>query len=271
MTYYASGHHHILSFLQKTSADATFVHLMDGIAFKKNGMSDRAMRDMGITESTRAELLHLHSTGDINLSTGQKKVDLSGLSKEAQEELAVGMHVAVNQQLQRGSIGETSMWMDSDIGKVLSTLKTFGILATQKQLARRLMVGGKPDVAMAAAWQIGFAYTVLSASHAIQGTEMSTLDRARLAVVYSPVLGIGPTTVDPVMNMLGFDSLHFSPYGRYSSPLSSPVIETVEKLARAPGSAIDMVKGDGNYDDMQNARAMFFLNWYGMKRLWEEM
>jgi hypothetical protein len=32
-----------------------------------------------------------------------------------------------------------------------------------------------------------------------------------------------------------------------------------------------MVSGDGSYNDMQNARAMFFMNWYGMKQIWEAM
>ena len=270
-TYYVSGNNHILSFLQRTSADATFSNLVAGLSREAGGMTERQMRDMGLTPSTQAELLGLIQSGDVSLKPGAYKVELGGLSKEAQDELSVGMYVAVNQQMQRGQIGETSMWMNSDVGKILSALKTFGIMATQKQLARRLMVGGAPDVAMSAVWQIGFAYAVLSASHAVQGTNMDPIDRARLAVVYSPVLGVGPSTVDPIMTMLGFDDLNFSPYGRYSTPLSSPVFETVEKLSQSVGSGIDMLSGDGSYDDMQNARAMFFMNWYGMKRLWEAM
>jgi len=71
--------------------------------------------------------------------------------------------------------------------------------------------------------------------------------------------------------MLGFDDLNFSPYGRYTSYLDTPVFEQTQKLMQAPGSIAGMLSGDGDYNDMQNARAMFFMNWYGMKQVWEAM
>lgn len=267
-TYYASGHHHMLGFIQRVSADATFSNLYSTLKTGK-GMSERQLADMGLGQETLGELQDLIRKGDLSLEEGNYNVDLSGMSKEGQEELSSAMYRAVNQQAQRGLTGESSMWMNSDVGKVLGALKTFGMLATQKQLARNLIVGGKPQAMTTAVWQMGFAYAVISTAQAINGTEMSPFDRARLALAYSPNLGIIPNTIDPVSTMLGFEDLNFSPYGRFSSPFNSPVVETVEKLAKAPGGIVNTLSGEGSYDDMQNARAMFFLNWYGAKRFWE--
>lgn len=100
---------------------------------------------------------------------------------------------------------------------------------------------------------------------------MEPHDRAWLAAAYTPNVGAVPMLTDPLTTMLGFEDLNFSPYGRYASYLDTPVFSTMERLSQAPGAIIDMVSGEGTYQDMQNARAMFFLNWYGMKQVWEAL
>lgn len=271
-TYYASGHVHVLQQIQKFAAASSHVNAIRSIANDARGtLSNRMLRDMGLTNETIQELQDAIQSGKLSVEPGNVSMDLGGVSKAAEQEYIVALYRSMHQQAQRSAIGETSVWMNSDIGRLLSSLKTFSMTAAQKQTARNLMIGGKPHFLAASAWQVGMSYAVLSLSQSIQGQDMSAADRARLAVTYSPTLGVFPMVVDPITTMLGFDSLNFSPYGRYSSYLDTPAFEQTQKLMRSPGAIADMVTGDGDYDDMQNARAMFFMNWYGMKQVWENM
>lgn len=268
-TNYASGQVAVMRMQQTYAAAATASRVLGGI--RDGSISSRQLRDMGLREESIAEIDGLLRDGVIDLTGTLPKLDSSKWSPELREEFGASMVRSVNQQVQKGMIGETSVWMNSDIGKLLSALKTFGMIATQKQLARNLMIGGGTHTLQAAMWQMGMAYAVLSASQAIQGSQMSATDRARLAVAYSPVTGIAPMVIDPITTLLGMDDLNLSPYGRYSSLASSPVFETVEKLTKAPGAIGDIVSGSADYDDTVNARAMFFMNWYGMKRIFDAM
>lgn len=270
-TNYASGQIHVTAAQQMVSAAATTTNIIRTLAGQETNLTNRMLRDLGIQEAQISELVALIEAGDIVVKGGDIRLNSENWSNDLRQEFGVAIARAVNQQVQKGLIGESSVWMNSDIGKLLTSLKTFALTAVQKQTARNLMIGGQPHFLRAAAWQMGFAYSVLTLSQTIQGTEMSPTDRARLAVAYTPTLGTIPMVTDPMTTMLGFDDLNFSPYGRYTSYLDTPVFEQTGKLMRAPGAISDMLSGTGDYQDMQNARAMFFMNWYGMKQVWESM
>lgn len=269
---YVSGQIGVTKVQQEVAAVATSSNLIRYLAGEETNLTERMVRDMGLTTASVRELKGHIKSGKVSI-TKEGTVDLNAKSwsPELREEFGAAMVRSVNQQVQKSMTGETSVWMNTDVGKILTAIKTFGMVAGQKQMTRQLMIGGNPALVNAAAWQIGFSYAVISLSQAIQGTDMDAVDKARLAVAYTPALGTIPMVVDPMTSMLGFDDYNFSPYGRYSHYLDSPVFETVGKLAQSPGAILDTVTGTGDYQDNQNARAMFFMNWYGMKRVWDEL
>lgn len=278
-TNYASGQIHVTAAQQMVSAAAVTTNVMRTLAGQETNLTNRMLRDIGLEPKEISDIVDLIRSGVIEVNGGKVKLNSSQWAAhmgdeqaaELAHEFGAAIFRAVHQQVQRGLVGETSVWMNSDIGKLLTSLKTFALIAVQKQTARNLMIGGRPHFLRAAAWQLGFAYAVLTLGQTVQGNEMSATDRARLAVAYSATLGVAPMVVDPLTTMLGFDDLNFSPYGRYTSYLDTPVFEQTKKLMQAPGSIAGMLSGDGDYNDMQNARAMFFMNWYGMKQVWEAM
>lgn len=278
-TNYASGQIHVTAAQQMVSAAAVTTNVMRALAGQETNLTNRMLRDIGLEPKEISDLVDLIRSGVIEVNGGNVKLNSSQWAAHMGEEQAAelanefgaAIFRAVHQQVQRGLVGETSVWMNSDIGKLLTSLKTFALTAVQKQTARNLMIGGRQHFLRAATWQLGFAYAVLTLGQTVQGQEMSATDRARLAVAYSATLGVAPMVVDPITTMLGFDDLNFSPYGRYTSYLDTPVFEQTQKLMQAPGAIAGMLSGDGDYNDMQNARAMFFMNWYGMKQVWEAM
>jgi hypothetical protein len=271
LTHYASGQIAVTAMQQRIAAAATTTNVLRTLAGQDTNLTNRMLRDIGIEGDTLHELTDLIENGVIKVDGSRIELNADQWSDELRLEFGASITRAVHQQAQRGLTGETSVWMNHDIGKLFTALKTFGLIATQKQMARNIMIGGAPHILQAAVVQLGFAYAVLSLAQAIQGTKMEPVDRARLAAAYTPAMGTIPMLADPMTSMLGFDDLNFSPYGRYNTFLSMPAADVLGRLSQSPGAIVDMVSGDGSYNDMQNARAMFFMNWYGMKQIWEAM
>ena len=270
-THFMSGQIHVTAYQQQIAASAITPNVIKTIAGQETNLTMRMLRDIGLEPNRVNEITDLIEQGVIKVDGSKVELNSKEWSPELRMEFGAAITRAMHQQVQKGLIGETSVWMNSDIGKLLSALKTFSLVATQKQMARNLMIGGSSHFVTASAWQLGFAYAVLTLAQGISGTEMSPGDRGWLAAAYTPNIGTIPMLVDPMTSMMGFEDLNFSPYGRYASYLDTPVFETAKRLSQAPGGAMGMLSGEGSYKDMQNARSMFFLNWYGMKRLWEEM
>ena len=270
-THFVSGQIHVTAFQQQIAASAVTTNVIKTLAGQETNLTTRMLRDIGLEPDRIHEITDLIEQGVIKVDGSKIELNSDQWSPDLKLEFGAAITRAMHQQVQKGLIGETSVWMNSDIGKLLSALKTFALVATQKQMARNLMIGGSSHFVTASAWQMGFAYAVLTLAQGIQGTEMSPADRGWLAAAYTPNIGTIPMLVDPMTSMMGFEDLNFSPYGRYASYIDTPVFEVAQRLSQAPGGAMGMLSGEGTYNDMQNARAMFFLNWYGMKRLWEEM
>lgn len=170
------------------------------------------------------------------------------------------------QQVQKAMPGEVSVWMNSYLGRALTQLRTFGLISMQKQIVRNVHVM-QTEVVGAAAMGMAGAYAALSLKDALNGKERSSTDRARLAITYSPMLGITGMTIDPIMAMMGFDNYGISPYAQYASPISVPVVETTAKMLRFPGAVIDKATGTADYQDQADFRSMFMMNMAGMQRI----
>lgn len=270
MTNFVSGQIAVTSFQQQVAASAVTTNVIKNIAGETNNLTNRMLRDIGLDRQV-GDLRQLIDDGVIKVNGSKIELNPDQWPDELKLEFGSAVTRAMHQQVQKPLIGETSVWMNSDIGRLLSALKTFSLVATQKQMSRNLMIGGASHFVTASAWQMGFAYSVLTLAQGIQGQEMGPADRGWLSATYTPNIGTVPMMVDPMTSMMGFDSLNFSPYGRYASYLDTPVFETTESLAKSPGAIQKMLRGEGDYEDMKNAKAMFFLNWFGMKRLWENM
>ena len=271
LTNFASGQFHVTSFQQLVSAAATTSNIIRHLAGEETNLTRRKLYDIGLTEPVLTDLDNMIHSGVIKVEGGRVTLNSSKWDYDTALEFGAAIERAVGQQVQKHLIGETSVWMNTNVGNLFTTLKSFGMVAGQKQLARNLMLGGMPQVAQAAAWQLGFAYAMVTLIQMIRGNDMSPIDRARLALVYTPTAGSLTALVDPITTMLGFDDLNFSPYGRYATFGSIPMASALERLQMAPGAIIKNLLGKDDYNDDRNAKAMFFMNLYFMSRLWDAM
>tara|TARA_Y100000296_G_scaffold66371_1_gene78394 strand:+ start:23944 stop:27360 length:3417 start_codon:yes stop_codon:yes gene_type:complete len=274
MTSYASGFYHIQSLQQKSAASGITHNLMrrikevEGVLTPgRNGeLADRIIRDFGLDTEDVSEIFDLINKGVIDVDGKYVKLNSNQWSDKLRENFGVGVLRSVNQQVQKGMAGESSAWMSSYMGSLLTQLKTFGLLALQKQLVRNIRVQ-RSQAYIPALWQLGFGYSVLSIRDKLNDKERSFEDRARLAAVYNPMLGGVAMAIDPVSSMLGFDDFNVSPYGNYASFISVPATETVDRLLQAPGAIRKWASGDDDWEDRRNMRSMFFMNLYGMQRI----
>lgn len=276
MTGYASGFYHITSLQQKAAAAGITHNLMKRVAevqghltakgHSKEGMADRIIRDFGIDAEDVEEIFDLIQKGVIEVDGRYVKLNSNQWSDKLRENFGAGVLRSVSQQVQKGLAGESSVWMSNSFASLVMQLKTFGLLALQKQLVRNVRVQRK-QAYIPALWQLGFGYSVLTVRDAINDKQRDPTERARLAAVYNPMLGGVAMAIDPVSSMLGFDDFNVSPYGNYASFFSMPAAETIPKLINAPGAVRKWATGEEDWQDKQNMRALFFMNLYGMQRI----
>ncbi len=196
-------------------------------------------------------------------------------AQDAQDfSMAINRHS--RQVVQEPMIGESSVWWSTDMGAFFSYLKTFPLLAMQKQAARNMNMGA-PMATAALAMGLATAGTVYAAKSVVNGHGVPTpADMAGGAFSMSNMTGWFPMLADPVSAMLGMDALRFNKYGRASvseGVLPTPaMIPILNRQAHIPLGVLNPVNQMSRNDRIRALQAAPIVgNMVGMTAIWNAM
>lgn len=239
------------------------------------------MGDIGMSEDLQKYLKQQVKAGTVEFAPdgALNKLGLDKWNPDMADEFALAMNRHTDQVLQRAMAGESSVWMHKDVGAVFMHLKSFPILAIQKQLARnaRLMDNA---AAMTFLYGLGTAGLAYTAKEAISGkgsdSKLSPLDIAKGAFNMSNMTGWIPMWTDPLAEMLGMNSLKFNSYGNRGASegiLSlPPVVPTINRMAHLPGAVLHTLTGNMTNDDLYALQATPIIgNLYGFNAMFNAL
>lgn len=240
---YTSGFYHVRAAQQKmavVSMSNTVARMVTGRGTKV--ISDARIRDMGFEPRVWDQIkekinTHAEFTPDGHLDAMNFK---DWGSEDLIEEWQLAMNRHTNQVVQKAMAGESSAWMHRDVGALLGHLKTFPLLAIQKQTIRNMRLMDTANT-MTFAYGLATAGMAYSVKQLINGRE-DNLTASKIAVGafnLSNMTGFVPMLADPVASMFGMDDLRFNRYGQHADMLSMPAMDTLNRVAQAPGQLIE--------------------------------
>lgn len=177
------------------------------------------------------------------------------------------------QQVQRTLIGEsnTNFHKDGFVG-LFWHLKSFPLLALEKQFARNAMIGDAQALG-GFMYGLGWATLAYTTKQILNGnTDNMSYDKiARGAIGMSNMTGWLPMWSDPVLNMLGMGDYGLSGFnGRGGTSIISvpAVIPTLDKMLQIPGA----LAGDGSSSDIRAIQSLPIIgNAYGLSAMFNHM
>lgn len=233
-----------------------------------DGMLARFESDFGLGRVELDELQRMVDDGTIEFAARGhvESMNFDKWDPDLRDTFAGAMLRNMHQTVQKSMAGEQDAWMHTEWGSLMTHLVTFPIQAFQKQFIRN---GQHMDMQALAAMSFGLgsAFVGINIRDVIDGKERTQMERARAAVAYSNMTGWAPMLMDPAFTILGMDDMRWSPYGPYSS-LVPPVFTQMDNLRRLPGAAINAVRGETDYYDLQAAKAMPFAGTYFASRVY---
>ncbi len=279
---FLSGFNHIRAFQQKTAAAGA----ADNIFRTLNKSLDH-WREFGELNMTKKEaarflddynyrhddvdgLMKLIDNGTVTFRTNGKHtfVDRLNVNKwdpDTADAFGANIISSVNQTTQKAVAGEQDPFMFTKGGAIMTHLKTFPMLALQKQTIRHFKhMDGK---ALAAAMYGLSTAGLISMVKALQdGKEMSAMDHAGRAIAYSNTTGFLFMATDPIGTMLGIDEMRYNKYADQSS-FVPPIFSYGDDLIRLPGALAKGAIGKADYQDKAAIRTAPFTGLVGVSRL----
>lgn len=226
--------------------------------FREGG---RIFRDYGLNQESYAQLQqvmqHVQFTKGV---TGDMvtEFNFSQWPDQLVEDFVASLSRGMDQSVQRSLPGETSRWMHTEIGTLATHLKTFPMLAVQKQFIRNASQADAQAVGTVAAAFMS-AYAAMYLRDKLTGRDRPPDELVRAAFGYSNITGWMPMVSDPLVSMLGMPELRANQFGAFSSPLEIPAVSTLNNLARAPGGVWNVIQGTDNWTDRQATRQLPFV------------
>jgi len=255
---------YIKGFQQKTGALMTTNRIMQSI--RKGDLTAEESKslflDFGFEEHHIAAMKRLIDNGTVTFDADGIVTRLNGdqWPIELNEVFSSGVVRNVDRLVQKSLAGETDPWMHTDMGALLTHLKTFPMLASQKQFLHATKVGGARSVALLG-YGVGMAALVSYSRAAAEGKDMTNMEHIVRAVSYSNATGFIPMYFDPVAMMTGMDHLRFNRYGNTGDVLASPAaFSWANDALRIPGATIKAAAGDADYQDKKAFRAAPLMN-----------
>lgn len=125
--------------------------------------ADRWLADMGITDELLGHMkLHLPQVAQWDRAGKLVGFDLNGLpNAQAKDQFVQAIHRGVGQIIQGHFVGETGAWAHNDYLKMLLQLRTFGLVAAEKQWGRAVAVTGSGAQGYATAGFLLMAQTAM--------------------------------------------------------------------------------------------------------------
>ena len=230
--------------------------------------TDRIKYDLGVDDRLFDSLVDMINNGTIEFKSinGHEFVNRLNVSRWSQQDIDDFGSIMVrgqNQIVQKSMIGEQDMWTRTNVGGMLTHLKTFPMTAITKQMIRNARYMDTEAMGTAL-YGIGVAYVALTARDVMNGRERAVSEQARNAVAYSNMFGWTAMAWDPAMTMLGLDEYRMQRYGRHYEMTLAP-IDVANRLIKVPGAAISAATGnDLTASEKQSLLAIPFMRTLGI-------
>ena len=231
---YISGFHYVKSQQQKIAVTSMADKVFQRI---REGGHELQLHDLGINADQFKKYLdkvEFSEDGYVN------KLNMAEWDVKDADDFATALNRYTHQVVQKGLAGEDSQWWHTSWGAIFSHLKTFPLMAMQKQAARNMNMGTPQATAVVTMGlaTAGLAYTV---KQIINGKGVPEAEAvAKGAFGMSNMTGWFPMFADPVAAMLGMNDFRFNQYGRHSVDtgiIATPaVIPTLNRMAHIPGA-----------------------------------
>lgn len=277
---YLSYFYNVRQMQQRIAVTSMSDKIMRALRDNDNTFVSR-MGDIGMSEDLQKYIKQQVKAGTVEFSPEGflNKLGLAKWNPDMADEFALAMNRHTDQVLQRAMAGESSVWMHKDVGAIFMHLKSFPILAIQKQLARnaRLMDN---TAAMTFLYGLGTAGLTYVVKESISGkgsdAKLSPAEIAKGAFNLSNMTGWIPMWTDPLAEMLGMNSLKFNHYGNRGASegiLSlPPMFSTLNRMAHIPGAVLHTVTGNATNDDWYAFQAMPIIgNLYGFNAMFNAL
>ena len=203
----------------------------DSMLNQINRMIDAGIIDMNTTGSLFVNRIHT------DLLRNKKVRQQFGIDEDIMDRLSDIIVRNQNQLVQKSLAGETSPWQSTNAAGILLYLKSFPMLAMQKQFLRNVRY---IDAQTAGTVMMAFAsaYLALQLRDALEGREREPGERALQAVNYANLTSFIPLYSDPMMSLLGLDDYRFNRYGYKPDTFDAPALQWLNRAARAEWRAL---------------------------------
>lgn len=191
---------------------------LKALRYIKEGGSDAALRDMGITDRLSAELKK--ELGNIAKFKDGRVVELDLTKAEnirAANEFAQAVARGASQIIQDTFIGETGKWAHNDWLKLLTQFRTFSLISVEKQWGRQAKVHGGAKATAILLGAMGVALPIHLARIGARSVGMEESKReeflereldpirlSRATLNYVSVSGVLPDLLDVSGTLTGF-------------------------------------------------------------------
>lgn len=223
---------------------------------------NRVHNDIGLTRLDMAELKYLQDSGTV---TPENSLQMDQWPQDLAMKYGAAVVRASKIAVQDTFAGESSAWLHTSWGTIMTQFMSFPLTAIQKQVVRNIRFS---DMESLTTLMLGMAtaFMALTARDTLAGTERTLEERAKLAFNYSNMTGWMPMFYDPAMTMLGLEDYRINSYGPHSD-LDPPALATMNRALRLPGAIADKVTGNADWNDDQSLKALPFSNMLGISGL----
>lgn len=247
---YVSGYYKVNEMMQAVNALAGQDFMVRSV---RDGKNLSRIRDMGVDDTFAATLKRYIDDGTIEFD---KDGNVTNMNYERwdpidAEDAALAIKKHVTNTVQQQQKGEGVNWWYGQVGSLLMSLKTFTVVAGQKQLLRNMRHADSAAV-MSLLYSTGTAALAYGAREAVNGRldDMSPTDLIKGAIQWGSITGPAVMAYDPVSYLLGTDSLTFNQdkfsqgRGLISMPAGASALNALGGLTRIPSDVIE----DGDLD-----------------------
>lgn len=252
---------------QKTAAlgvmDKVFRELKAGAT---EGQLARMWGDLGLDAPTVKRLEALIEDGTIEFSPEGfvNRINSDKWDGDLQDIVGSSVTRNINQVVQKSMAGEQDAWMHTQMGSILTHLKTFPMQATHKQMIRHFrhndaQAYGAVMVTLATAAAASVIREGIDQASGKEAEWMNLEDHGMRAFTYGNMTGFIPMAYDPLMTMFGLDDQRFSQFGSHAE-INPPILSFANDAMRLPGALFAAAGGTADYDDKKALRTLPYAN-----------
>ncbi|MCY1708355.1 hypothetical protein [Pannonibacter sp. SL95] len=270
---YLSGFNSVRNIQQRIAVTSATDKLFRHLSGIDKASTDR-FADWGISDALAKKLETYVANGTVEFKDNHlHKLNFQKWSDKDVDEFTYAINRHMNQVVQRALAGESSvLFHKNGLMALMWHLKSFPMLAIQKQFMRHARIADKETVAAFIASMIT-AGAVVAAKDGINGRDSE--DLVKRAFGMSNLTGWIPMWTDPVASMLGMDNLKFNEYARGvdAGVIAVPAaLPTLNRMLHAP-SAMQKVQLDRHSNsDIYALQALPIVgNLYGFSYMWNAM